>query len=107
MKKHPTKADIRNELESQVNDYLERGGNLEQVPRGASGRFGQNGPIKPDSMAFDKPKEERTFLPDVVAAIEARKHPEPIKKKAKPSRTRKKIIYDDFGEPLRWEWVEE
>jgi SutA-like transcriptional regulator len=105
--KRPTKSDIRKELDSQVRDFLEHGGALEQVERGVSGRFDKNGPIKSTSMAFDEPKEGRTPVTDVIANIEARKHPEPVKKKAKPTRQKKKMIYDDFGEPLRWEWVEE
>lgn len=107
MNKRPTKADIRNELESQVRDFLEQGGNLEQVERGVSGRFDQNGPIKSNAIVFDEPKEGRTLLNEVVATIEARKHPEPTKKKTRRSAPKKKMIYDDFGEPLRWEWVEE
>jgi len=105
--KRPTKSDIRKELDSQVRDFLEHGGALEQVERGVSGRFDKNGPIKSTSMAFDEPKEGRTLVTDVIANIEARKHPEPVKKKSKSTRQKKKMIYDDFGEPLRWEWVEE
>jgi hypothetical protein len=45
-------------------------------------------------------------LPEVVAAIEARKKP-PLPQKPKKLRPRKKVILDDFGQPLRWEWVEE
>jgi len=105
--KRPTKSDIRKELDSQVRDFLEDGGELEQVDRGVSGRFDKNGPIKSNSMAFDAPKEGRTLVTDAIANIEARKHPEPVKKKPKQTRTIKKMVYDDFGEPLRWEWVEE
>ena len=107
MNKRQTKADIRNELESQVRDFLEQGGNLEQVDRGVSGRFDKNGPIKSNAIVFDEPKEGRTLLTEVVASIEARKHPEPAKKSTRRSAPKKKMIYDDFGEPLRWEWVEE
>jgi hypothetical protein len=28
-------------------------------------------------------------------------------KKPKKRQPKKKMIYDDFGEPLRWEWVDE
>ena len=107
MNKRPTKKEVRNELDSQVREYLDKGGQLEQVPRGASGRYGQEGPIKPESLGLNEPKETRTLVTDVIATIEARKHPEPVPKKPKQTRLKKKMIYDDFGEPLRWEWVEE
>lgn len=107
MNKRPTKSDIRRELDSQVRDFLEQGGALEQVEKGVSGRFDKNGPIKSTSMAFDGVKEGRTLVTDAIANIEARKHPEPVPKKPKQTRRKKKMIYDDFGEPLRWEWVEE
>lgn len=107
MNKRPTKAELRHELESQVREFLDQGGNLEQVDRGVSGRFDQSGPIKSNAIVFDEPKEGRTLLNDVVATIEARKHPEPVKKPPRRSAPKKKMIYDDFGEPLRWEWVNE
>ncbi len=107
MNKRPTKSDIRRKLDNQVRDFLEQGGALEQVEKGVSGRFDKNGPIKSNSMAFDTSKEGRTLVTEAIASIEARKHPEPVQKKPKQTRQKKKMIYDDFGEPLRWEWVEE
>ena len=44
----------------------------------------------------------------MVAKIDERKRKSPAKKPAKASkRPRKKVIYDDFGEPLREVWVDE
>jgi hypothetical protein len=44
----------------------------------------------------------------VVAAIEARKKHR--KQAAAPKRAsrqpKRRLVYDDFGEPLRWEWVD-
>ena len=47
--------------------------------------------------------------PEIMAAIEARRRKP--KQPKKPARTKpvlvKKAVYDDFGEPVRWEWVEQ
>ena len=50
-------------------------------------------------------------MPEVIATLERRrqerkgsKAPSPGRRAKKP---RKKMIYDDFGEPLRWVWEEE
>lgn len=108
MKKTPSKAKIRAQINQQVDDFLEKGGSVDAIPRGLSGRDPSDGPLKPSNTFFAAPKAERTFLPDVVAALDARKKSKKIKPlKPKPKQPRKKIIYDDFGEPLRWEWVDE
>jgi len=107
LKKPISKAHIRTEIEQQIADYVERGGAVSEIERGISGRESAIGPLKPDNSNFQQPKVGRTYLPEVVAAIESRRNKKV--EKPKPSRRRpyKKIIYDDFGEPLRWEWVEE
>ena len=98
-----TRRQLHQELEEQVRQYLNEGGKVSEVPRGLSGRMDNNGPLV---VLFEgNSHEDRTPVPDVVAAIEARK--KPLLTKPKKSRPRKKIILDDFGQPLRWEWVEE
>lgn len=98
-----TRRQLHQELEEQVRQYLNEGGKVNEVPRGFSGRMDNNGPLV---VLFEgNSHEDRTPVPDVVAAIEARK--KPLLTKPKKSRPRKKIILDDFGQPLRWEWVEE
>ncbi|ROS04940.1 hypothetical protein EDC56_0457 [Sinobacterium caligoides] len=105
MKKLPSKADIRADLDAQINAYLDGGGQVNHVQRGLSGRIDTSKPLSANSIGFEKPKDTRTSLGNVVSEIEARrspaKEPASIKK-----RVRKKIIYDDFGEPLRWVWEE-
>lgn len=107
VKKLITKANIRTEIDQQILDFLEQGGKVNEIERGISGRENANGPQRPDNNAFQQPKAERTYVPEVIAAIDARRNQKPEKKKTGQSRPKKKIIYDDFGEPLRWEWVEE
>lgn len=106
VKKPTTKADIRAEIEQQITDFLSRGGAVEQVQRGISGRDDSSGPIKPDSTTFQQPRAERTYVPEVIAALEQRRKTMGEKSRPPKRKPRKKIIYDDFGEPLRWEWEE-
>ena len=107
MKRPITKAHIRSEIEQQIADFIDQGGTVEEIERGISGRDTDAGPLKPDNTAFLQPKEGRTYVPEVIAAIESRRKPKPLKPKTNKRKPYKKIIYDDFGEPLRWEWVEE
>jgi hypothetical protein len=105
MKKIISKRDIRSQIEQQIEDFLNQGGEVTNIEQGFSGRINPTEALKP--MAFDKPKEERTFVPEVIATLEERKQKEKKTVVKKPlRRPRKKIIYDDFGEPLRWEWDE-
>ncbi|MGV8834623.1 hypothetical protein [Cellvibrio sp.] len=99
-----TRRQLHQELEQQVQEFLHKGGHVNEVPRGLSGRLDANGPLI--SIFDGTSQENRTPLPEVVAAIEARKKPQLAHKLKKP-RPRKKVILDDFGQPLRWEWVEE
>jgi len=106
MKPIKTKREIRQELDQQINEFLNHGGAVKEVPRGLSGRENGNAPLV--SIFEGQGTENRTPLPDVVAAIEARRKPQaPIHKSLRKPRPRKKVILDDFGQPLRWEWVEE
>lgn len=107
---HPpkTKEEQRRELEQALRDYLRQGGQVKQVPPGVSGREDHNRALP---HVFDKQNAAQTRTPvdAVVAAIEQRRKPVPAKRPVTTSRhqrPRKKIIYDDFGQPLRWEWDE-
>jgi hypothetical protein len=106
MKKIISKADIRRQLQEQVDDFLGCGGEVTEVERGHSGRINPNAPLKPGSFS-EAGRGERTYLNEVVAELDARKKPPKPEPKKRHRQRRKKLIYDDFGEPLRWEWVEE
>jgi hypothetical protein len=110
LKKPVSKADIRDELLQEMERFLHGGGAVEEIPRGISGKNPSDPATFLNRTLFVEPKGTRTLVPEVVAAIEARR----IKKFArKPSRKgrlakrKKKTIYDDFGEPLRRVWVED
>ena len=103
VKKPISKAHIRSEMDQQIIDFLREGGAVNEIAPGMSGRPSMLGPLKPDNSPFQEPKAGRTYVPEVIAALEERKKP---KTAAAPTkRKRKKMIYDDFGEPLRWEWL--
>ncbi len=107
MKPSKTKAQVRNEIQQQLSEFLHSGGEIKNVAMGDSGREPTTHP--PIPVSFDGPKIERTPVTDVVSAIEARRGA-----KAKPPSThkltrspKKKMILDDFGQPLRWQWESE
>jgi hypothetical protein len=103
MKPARTKKDIQADLERQVQAYLSHGGNIDQVERGQSGLNHEKPWINPFKSTESEKSPSRTPVPDVVAAIDARKN---AKKKPPPKRRRpeKVWILDDFGEPVRWVW---
>lgn len=104
MKPTKTRRELHAELQAQIDAFVEAGGNVAEVPRGLSGRPYAQAPLV--ALFEGQSHEDRTPIPEVVAAIEARRKPQATYKHYKP-RPKKKVILDDFGQPLRWEWVEE
>ncbi|WP_345421013.1 hypothetical protein [Halioxenophilus aromaticivorans] len=104
MKKPKTKAQVRAEIEAQMTDYLQRGGEVAQFARGESSLSPSLHPFKVQSS--DKPTESRTSVQDAVAAIESRRKTHPKSKAPMSKRPKKVLIKDDFGQPLRWVWEE-
>jgi hypothetical protein len=110
LKKLVSKADIRDELLQETERFLEQGGNVNKIPQGISGKDPGDPPLFLNRRLFVEPKSARTPIPEVVAAIEARRREKFRRKpqhKRRPPPARRKIIYDDFGEPLRRIWLEE
>jgi len=111
VKKVVTKAEIRAHLEREMDLFLTSGGQVDKIPRGISGRDGLESMMPPSRSLFIEPSVERTPIPEVIAAIDARrksmlKRTPQVKRSRLPKR-RRKTIYDDFGEPLRRVWVDE
>lgn len=105
MIKRPSKAEIRESLSAEMNDFLNKGGEVQQYEQGESSLI--DGKYDRNQFVYGLPKQQRTPLSDTLNVIDNRKS---VSKKASPTsikRRRKKIIYDDFGEPLREVWVEE
>lgn len=98
-----TKAQTRQEIESQIESYIRQQGEIQQVEMGASGL--QDGKYNTSHMGFIEPKKDRTPLNHVVAAIQQRKSDKkPAPPLVKPKQPKKKVIYDDFGDPIRYVW---
>ncbi|MDX1341682.1 hypothetical protein [Reinekea sp. G2M2-21] len=106
MKPVRTKKDLQADLQAQVEAFLSHGGNIRQVERGQSGLSHEKPWINPFKSGETEKAASRTPLPDVVAAIDARKQ---SKKKPTPKRRKPEKIWilDDFGEPVRWVWSDQ
>lgn len=106
MNKRPTKRQVRDQISAEVEAFLRRGGEVRELDRGESGLV--NGNYNDRSLGFEKPKESRTPLNEVLKNIDQRRQekrkPAPKPKSRGP---RKKVIYDDFGEPLRVIWEDD
>ncbi len=109
MKKLSTKEIARARLQRQVDAFLDGGGKVHNVPRGESGWDSRKGMLKPTREIFNEPKKERTPLDHVLKTIDARRAEkrEKPKQRSRLPQPRKKAIYDDFGEPIRYVWVDE
>jgi len=97
-----TRRQLHAELDAQVKAYLDQGGEVAEIPKGVSGRPLGSGPLF--SVFEGESQENRTQVTDVVAAIESRKKHHHAK--APMSGPKKRVILDDFGQPIRWEWVD-
>ncbi len=104
MKPVQTKAQIRSQLEQEVQRYLQEGGEVKDIPRGQSGHIDNRNLF--GNLGENPPRQERTPLDEVVKTLEARKKYSHNNVKLS-KRPRKKLITDDFGEPLRWVWIED
>ncbi|MCV2402639.1 hypothetical protein OFY17_07065 [Marinomonas sp. C2222] len=105
IKPKTTKKDTRIELESLVDEFLKAKGEIQHVDMGESGLV--DGKYNTSQVGFSEPKKDRTPLNHVVSAIQSRKlNKEPTKKVKAQVKPRKKMIYDDFGSPIRWVWVD-
>lgn len=103
----PSKKALRKELRNKTEDFLSKGGEIQRCEPGETGE------------PYDKPRSKsvflsppavktRTYLNDVVSKLDSRKkkNKQSAVSKKPALRPKKKIIYDDFGEPLREVWVD-
>ncbi len=104
MNKRPTKREIRQQMNNEVDQYLTKGGEVREFQRGESGLV--NGRLDDRSSGFEQGKQQRTPLLDELKAVDERKKTGTTPSPQKTGRPRKKIIYDDFGEPVREVWVD-
>ncbi|WP_370979848.1 hypothetical protein [Agaribacterium sp. ZY112] len=104
MKENKSKHQQSEELAQSVQDFLNSGGHVTQVPRGTSGNFDNQNLFK--QTHTDEPRSTRTPLTEVVKTLEARKHKPNKPVSTKTKKPRKRLIVDDFGDPIRWVWEE-
>ncbi len=103
MIKVKTKQEIRQELEAEIQKFLSKGGSIQDIERGASGK--ELGANLNNSIPLSGEKQTRTPLTDEVQALDERKKQKnQPPKKPEPPKPKKRIIYDDFGDPLREVW---
>jgi hypothetical protein len=111
VKKTVSKEDIRDKLQQETERFLRGGGKVTQVPQGQSGKNPGDPPLFLNRRLFIEPSTPRTLVPEVVAAIEARRREKlprkPQRKRSRLPQPRRKVIYDDFGEPLRKVWIDD
>jgi hypothetical protein len=106
-----SKEDLRAALQRETERFLDKGGEVKRIPRGISGTNPGDPPLFLNRRLFIEPPTPRTPIPEVIAAIESRRRLTPrrgpVRKQSRLPRPRRKVIYDDFGEPLRKVWVED
>ena len=102
-----SKQSLRRELRRKTEEFLSRGGEIKQHNAGETGEPADR-PRARSVFVSAQPRQTRTYVNHAVSALDIRKKSktaEPVKKPSK--RPKKKIIYDDFGEPLREVWSQE
>ncbi len=100
-----SKNEQRQELSQLIKEFVESGGEVVRVPSGISGNENNNNLFRSSSQF--EPKGDRTPLTDVVKTLEERKQQKSTKTNViKSSKPKKKLIVDDFGDPVRWVWEE-
>lgn len=111
IKKQITKTEQRDEIQRQTQKFLKHGQQVKEIPKGVSSRDEAAGPLPKTSWHMEKSDTQRTYLTEVVDSLEQRKQIKSStvasKRPARPKKPKRKLIYDDFGEPLRWVWVDE
>ena len=107
MKPVKSKQQLRDELNQQISQYLERGGDVTRHELGESGRDASK-PL-PRAPFVEQGDQTRTLVNEVVQTIEERKKSRTKKtpKINRRSAEKKQLLVDDFGEPLRWVWTDQ
>lgn len=104
MNKRLTKRQIHQQMKQEIAQFLDEGGEVHEFQNGESGLV--NGKIDNRSNGFEQGKQQRTPLNQVLNALDERKKTDTTPVTKAPRRPYKKIIYDDFGEPIREVWIE-
>jgi hypothetical protein len=107
LKNQSSKNSIRSELRRKTEEYIALGGEIKQHQAGETGEPADK-PRGRSAFVSGEPPKTRTYINDVVFALDSRK-----KKKVSPKASattkgaKRKVIYDDFGEPIREVWTKD
>lgn len=98
-----SKQEIRAEMEREIQSYLQDGGEIKSVDQGVSGR--ESNSNLNQTIAFTPGEfKTRTLVNDTIKNIDERKQQKKPASNTIPHKPKKRIIYDDFGEPIREVW---
>lgn len=102
-----SKKYLRKELRKKVEEFLDNGGQIKKYDHGETGEPADK-PRAQSVFISPSPVKTRTYVNKEIADLDSRKRKSqaPVPKKT-ISRPKKKIIYDDFGEPIREVWVDD
>jgi hypothetical protein len=103
IQKLKTKKEVREEMEREISQYLTGGGAIDEIQQGISGRE-NNSNLNQTTPFIEGEKKTRTPLTDEIKSLEERKNKKKITSSSQVHRPKKRIIYDDFGEPIREVW---
>lgn len=107
LKNQSSKNSIRSELRRKTEEYISLGGEIKQHQAGETGEPADK-PRGRSAFVSGEPPKTRTYINDVVSALDNRKKKKvPPKASATTKRAKKKVIYDDFGEPVREVWTKD
>jgi hypothetical protein len=102
-----SKSRLRKQLREKTEAFLGSGGEIKKCQPGETGDPADQ-PRAKSVFVSPSPIKKRTYVNDLVTQIDQRKRKSPAKPASKVSKgPKKKIIYDDFGEPVREVWVDE
>lgn len=103
----PSKKTVREELNRKTKEFLSKGGEIKRCDHGETGQPFDK-PRNKSVFVSPSPSKTRTYLNDVISRLDSRKkkNKKPVVSKKNPPVPKKKIIYDDFGEPVREIWID-
>lgn len=108
-KKPPSKAQLRARLDQDIDAFIASGGEINEIDQGETAL--EPSGATPPVPVFTDTKKSRTPLDHVIAELNARRalktKPRTNPRRTRKPQARKRVIYDDFGEPLRTVWDDE
>jgi hypothetical protein len=102
-----SKRQLREQLRRQTEAFISRGGKVQSVTQGQSGLPSSAAGRSSSELFAGAGRQSRTSVNDALEALAQRRQAAKTTQPKPRLQRRKKVVYDDFGEPLREVWVEE